>query len=86
LKVLAAGEIKPVVAERIPMLEAARAHELLERGGHAGKVVNNNKRVDRSRRVVHQTSACSGYVVNTEKSNPGRGISGRRYKDDGRQI
>jgi len=31
--------IKPVVAERIPLLEAARAHELLERGGHAGKVV-----------------------------------------------
>ncbi len=36
---LAAGEIKPVVAERIPLVEAARAHELLERGGHAGKVV-----------------------------------------------
>jgi NADPH:quinone reductase-like Zn-dependent oxidoreductase len=36
---LAAGEIKPVVAERIPLVEAARAHELLERGGYAGKVV-----------------------------------------------
>jgi NADPH:quinone reductase-like Zn-dependent oxidoreductase len=36
---LAAGRIKPVVAERIPLLEAARAHELLERGGYAGKVV-----------------------------------------------
>jgi NADPH:quinone reductase-like Zn-dependent oxidoreductase len=36
---LAEGKIKPVVAERIPLLEAARAHELLERGGHAGKVV-----------------------------------------------
>jgi len=36
---LAAGKIKPVVAERIPLLEAARAHELLERGGYAGKVV-----------------------------------------------
>jgi len=36
---LAAGSIKPVVAERIPLVEAARAHELLERGGHAGKVV-----------------------------------------------
>ena len=33
------GRIKPVVAERIPLLEAARAHELLERSGHAGKVV-----------------------------------------------
>ena len=36
---LAAGRIKPVVAERIPLVEAARAHELLERGGYAGKVV-----------------------------------------------
>jgi NADPH:quinone reductase-like Zn-dependent oxidoreductase len=36
---LAAGRIKPVVAERIPLVEAARAHERLERGGHAGKVV-----------------------------------------------
>lgn len=36
---LAAGVIKPVVAERIPLVEATRAHELLERGGHAGKVV-----------------------------------------------
>ena len=36
---LAAGKIKPVVAERIPLAEADRAHELLERGGYAGKVV-----------------------------------------------
>jgi NADPH:quinone reductase-like Zn-dependent oxidoreductase len=35
----AAGTIRPVVAQRIPLAEAARAHELLERGGHAGKVV-----------------------------------------------
>ncbi len=39
LDLLAAGKIKPVVAERIPLFEAARAHELLERGGYAGKVV-----------------------------------------------
>jgi NADPH:quinone reductase-like Zn-dependent oxidoreductase len=39
LDLLAAGKIKPVVAKRIPLVEAARAHELLERGGHAGKVV-----------------------------------------------
>lgn len=39
IDLLAAGKIKPVVAERIPLAEAARAHELLERGGHAGKVV-----------------------------------------------
>ena len=39
LDLLAAGEIQPVLAERIPLAEATRAHELLERGGYAGKVV-----------------------------------------------
>jgi NADPH:quinone reductase-like Zn-dependent oxidoreductase len=39
LDLLAEGKIKPVVAERIPLVEAARAHELLERGGYAGKAV-----------------------------------------------
>jgi NADPH2:quinone reductase len=39
LDLLAAGKIKPVVADRIPLVEAVRAHELLERGGYAGKVV-----------------------------------------------
>jgi NADPH:quinone reductase-like Zn-dependent oxidoreductase len=39
LDLLAGGKIKPVVAERIPLVEAVRAHELLERGGYAGKVV-----------------------------------------------
>lgn len=39
LDLLAAGKIKPVVAARIPLVEAARAHQLLEKGGHAGKVV-----------------------------------------------
>ena len=36
---LADGVLKPVVAKRIPLLAAARAHEMLERGGHAGKIV-----------------------------------------------
>jgi NADPH:quinone reductase-like Zn-dependent oxidoreductase len=39
MELLAEGSIKPVVAERIPLVEAARAHELLEAGGYAGKVV-----------------------------------------------
>jgi NADPH2:quinone reductase len=39
LDLLAAGKINPVVAERIPLAEAARAHEILERGGYAGRVV-----------------------------------------------
>lgn len=36
---LRAGKINPVIAARIPLLEAARAHQLLEAGGHRGKVV-----------------------------------------------
>jgi len=47
LDLLAAGKLKPVVAKRIPLAEAARAHELLERGGFGGK-------------VVLVTGACSG--------------------------
>ncbi len=39
LDLLAAGRLAPVVAERIPLQDAGRAHELLERGGHAGKFV-----------------------------------------------
>lgn len=33
------GDLTPIVAERIPLQEAARAHEQLERGGQAGKYV-----------------------------------------------
>jgi len=39
LGLLAAGRLKPLVAERVPLVEAARAHELLEQGRYAGKVV-----------------------------------------------
>ena len=39
LDLVATGRIKPVVSERFPLPEAARAHELIERGGYAGKVV-----------------------------------------------
>ena len=35
----ATGKMNPVIAERCPLLEAARAHEFMERGGYAGKVV-----------------------------------------------
>jgi NADPH:quinone reductase-like Zn-dependent oxidoreductase len=48
LDLLAEGSIRPVVAERIPLSDAPRAHELLERGGYAGKVVlvtDANRRV-----------------------------------------
>jgi len=39
LGLLATGQIKPLVAACIPLVEAAAAHELLERGGYAGKIV-----------------------------------------------
>lgn len=39
LDLLAAGRISPVIAERFPLADAVRAHEVLERGGHAGKMV-----------------------------------------------
>ncbi len=33
------GKMKPVIAKRFPLLEAAGAHEFIERGGYAGKIV-----------------------------------------------
>lgn len=39
LGLLAAEKVKPVVADRVPLTEAARAHQMLEAGGHAGKIV-----------------------------------------------
>lgn len=47
LDYVAVGKIQPVIAARIPLVEAVRAHELLERGGHEGKVVL----------IAHQQSA-----------------------------
>lgn len=39
LDMLAQGAIRPVVAGRVPLTQAAHAHELLEQGGHVGKMV-----------------------------------------------
>jgi NADPH:quinone reductase-like Zn-dependent oxidoreductase len=39
LEMLASGRLRPLVAERFSLLEASRAHEFMERGGYAGKVV-----------------------------------------------
>jgi hypothetical protein len=36
---LAAGQLAPLVADRVPLAEAARAHAILEKGDHVGKVV-----------------------------------------------
>lgn len=39
LELLARGQLSPLVAERVPLAEAQRSHELLEEGGHPGKFV-----------------------------------------------
>lgn len=39
LGLLADGKIHPVIAQRLPLLEAVRAHEIIENGSMAGKVV-----------------------------------------------
>jgi NADPH:quinone reductase-like Zn-dependent oxidoreductase len=39
LEMLSAGKIHPVIGARIPLIEARRAHELVEKGGVVGKVV-----------------------------------------------
>jgi len=36
---VSAGTVMPVIHERVPMAEAARAHRLLEEGDHTGKVL-----------------------------------------------
>jgi NADPH:quinone reductase-like Zn-dependent oxidoreductase len=39
LKLLAQQKIKPIIAEKIPLLEAVRAHELLDQSAVSGKIV-----------------------------------------------
>ncbi len=41
LDLLQQKKIKPVIAQRFPLAEAGRAHELLEKGGVIGKIVLN---------------------------------------------
>ncbi|MFG2986827.1 zinc-binding dehydrogenase [Streptomyces sp. NPDC048258] len=39
LELIGSGQVKPVVHERLPLAEAAKAHELLEARAQLGKVV-----------------------------------------------
>ena len=39
LELLKQGQIKPFIAERLPLEEARRAHEMLGHGGVLGKIV-----------------------------------------------
>jgi NADPH:quinone reductase len=39
VELLRADKVHPVVAERLPLTEARRAHELLERSSTMGKLV-----------------------------------------------
>jgi putative PIG3 family NAD(P)H quinone oxidoreductase len=36
---VAAGQIEPVISAVLPLADAARAHELMEEGGHVGKIL-----------------------------------------------
>jgi NADPH2:quinone reductase len=38
-RLVAAGQLRPVVSRTVPLAEAAEAHRLIERGGRVGKVV-----------------------------------------------
>ncbi len=39
LELVATGDLTPVIAERVPLAEATRAHQILETGHHNGKIV-----------------------------------------------
>jgi NADPH2:quinone reductase len=39
MPLFAAGEIEPLIDARFPLGDAARAHQLMEQGGHFGKIV-----------------------------------------------
>ena len=39
LNLLKQGKIKPIIAARMPLNEAVKAHELLEKGSVMGKIV-----------------------------------------------
>lgn len=47
LDLLAEGRVAPIIAERVPLAEARRSHELLEEGGHPGKFVLITEAYDR---------------------------------------
>jgi NADPH:quinone reductase-like Zn-dependent oxidoreductase len=36
---VAAGAVRPVIDQRVPMADAARAHRLMESGDHVGKIL-----------------------------------------------
>jgi len=39
LELVRLGQIKPIITERLPLAEAARAHELLEQGRSMGRIL-----------------------------------------------
>ncbi len=39
LNLSAEGKIKPIIGDRIPLFEAARAHEMMEKATVSGKIV-----------------------------------------------
>jgi len=39
MPLFAAGTIEPLISARFPLHEAAAAHQMMEQGGHFGKIV-----------------------------------------------
>jgi NADPH:quinone reductase-like Zn-dependent oxidoreductase len=55
---LASGQLQVPIHERLPLEEAARAHEILRTGGHLGKVILEVERApEGSRRGRRRRSA-----------------------------
>ena len=51
LDLLKGGKIKPLIAERLPLEGARRAHEMLGEGGVLGKIVLMHQRLTEQRPV-----------------------------------
>ena len=87
LELLRQGKIKPIIAERIPLEEVIRAHELLGRGAVTGKVVllcnTYSSRHHRQRSAaISTTQRCVQVVIlvgNRLLSRPRGGRGGWRH-------
>jgi NADPH2:quinone reductase len=76
LDLLQQQKIKPLIAHRIPLADARRAHELLEQGGVTGKIVRVHKGYPLASGAVQQQHAVAPRGLTRER--PGHGVSARR--------
>jgi NADPH2:quinone reductase len=67
LDLLKQGKIKPLIAQRLPLEAARRAHEMLGDGGVLGKIVllpNGSRNMARSRRASFSALVCPDALPN----------------------